>query len=132
MRLTTSRLVCLLACLAIAMPLLAQMPADPLTGTWVGDWGPSASDRNQVSVDMKWDGKALTGVVKTVGAQRPDVQLQKSTYDAAKGTVHMEADAPGRGGATVHFVIEGKVTNNTMTGTWGHDSLKGDFKLTKK
>ena len=30
--------------LALATSALAQ--SDPLSGTWKGDWGPSASDRN--------------------------------------------------------------------------------------
>ena len=56
-------LICLLACLAIAIPMVAQQRAavanaDPLSGTWTGDWGPNAGDRNQVSLDLKWDGKA--------------------------------------------------------------------------
>ena len=36
---------------------------DPLSGTWTGDWGPSERDRNQATVELKWDGKALTGTV---------------------------------------------------------------------
>ena len=43
----------------------------------------------------------------------------------------MEADVRSRGGVIVHFVIDGKVDKNTMTGTWNHDSRKGDFKLTR-
>jgi len=44
----------------------------------------------------------------------------------------MEADAKGRGGQTIHYVIDGKVEKNTMTGSWNHDNRKGDFKITKK
>ena len=107
--------------------------ADPITGTWSGDWGPSAADRNQVNVDLKLDGKAVTGTVHSVNFQRPDVEIKNGTFDAATGAIHMEADAPGRrGGATTHFVIDGKVADGSMTGSWNHDSTKGDFKLTKK
>jgi len=132
-RLTT--IVCILACLAIAVPMLAQRggaQADPISGTWTGDWGPSAQDRNMISVDLKLtEGKALTGTVKSTQPARPDVALSKSTFDAGK--VHMEATATNpRSGAMVHYIIDGTVTNGTMTGTWNHDSTKGDFKLTKK
>lgn len=128
-----------LVCLAIALPMVAQQRATPpaapaadaISGTWTGDWGPSAADRNQVSVELKFDGKsALTGTVKTTGAPRPDVTLVKSTFTPATGAVHMEADTTGRGGA-VHFIIEGKLTGTTMAGSWNHDAVKGDFKLTK-
>ena len=45
----------------------------------------------------------------------------------------MEAEAPSpRGGAAVHFVIDGKLANGSMSGSWNHDNSKGDFKLTKK
>jgi hypothetical protein len=114
--------------LAVSVSVFAQ-GNDPLSGSWSGDWGPTAAHRNPVSVDLKWDGKALTGVVNP-GPNA--IQLQKSTFDQKTGAVHMEAQASGRGGAAVHFVIDGKLENNTMTGTWNHDNRKGDFKITKK
>ena len=134
MRFKIFRLVCLLACLAIALPVLAlQRGSDPLTGTWSGDWGPSAADRNTVNVNLKWDGKALTGVVHSINYQRPDVTLQKSTFDSATGAVHMEADVLNpRGGAPIHYLIDGKLANRSMSGSWNHGAMKGDFKLTKK
>jgi len=111
----------------------AQRGSDPLTGTWTGDWGPSPGDRNTVNVDLKWDGKALTGVVHSINFQRPDVTLQKATFDPATGAVHMEADVPNpRGGAVIHYIIDGKVANGMMSGSWNHGTSKGDFKLTKK
>src|SRR5689334_8513197 len=129
------RIACVVACLAVAIPLFAlqRSAADPISGTWTGDWGPNASDRNTVSVDLKFDGKALTGTVHSVNFQRPDVTLKNSTFDPKTGAVHMEADVPGmRGGPAVHFVIDGKLANGTMTGSWNHGTTKGDFKLTKK
>jgi hypothetical protein len=44
----------------------------------------------------------------------------------------MEAKAPAPGGATYHYIIDGKIENGTMTGSWNHDNRKGDFKITKK
>jgi hypothetical protein len=129
-----SQVFCVLACVIIAVPLLAvQRGSDPLTGTWTGDWGPNAADRNTVSVDLKWDGKALTGVVHSINYQRADVTLQKTTFNAASGAVHMEADVMNpRGGAAVHYIIDGKLANGSMSGSWNHGNSKGDFKLTKK
>ena len=130
--------VCLLVCLAVAIPMVAQQratpaAADPLTGTWTGDWGPSAGDRNQVSVELKLSGTALTGTVKSTQPARPDVALTKSTYTASTSAVHMEADSTSpRGGGAVHFIIDGKLAGTSMTGSWNHDATKGDFKLTRK
>jgi len=124
------QLICIAACLAISAPVFAQKAgADPLSGTWVGDWGPSTWDRNQVTVDLKWDGKDLTG---TVNPGPNAVLLIKATFDPQKNAVHFEADTKNRRGNPIHYVIDGKVENGVMTGTWNHDDRKGDFKITKK
>src|SRR5207249_4705977 len=93
-----------------------------------------ASDRaamiyDIMSVDLKWDGKALTGTVHSINPQRADVSLQKTSFAAASGAVHMEADAPNpRGGAAIHYIIDGKLANGVITGSWNHGASKGDFK----
>ncbi len=125
----TSGLACMLACFTMAASVAStQTATDPLSGTWTGDWGPSARDRNPVTVELKWDGKPLTGSVNP-GANA--VELKMCTFDAETGAVHMEADATGRRGE-VHYMIDGKVEMDTMTGTWNHDNRKGDFKITRK
>ncbi|PYU93296.1 MAG: hypothetical protein DMG08_10555 [Acidobacteria bacterium] len=128
MRATT---VCLVfVCFAVVVSGAAQQKgADPLSGTWTGDWGPSAADRNPVTVELKWDGKTLTG---TVNPGPNAVALQKCTFDRKTGALHMECDAKGRRGNDIHYVIDGKVDKDTMTGSWNHDNRKGDFKITKK
>ena len=115
--------------LVLAAAAFAQKSGDSLSGTWGGDWGPSPSDRNQVTVELKWDGKALSG---TVNPGPNAVALQKATFDPKTNVVHFEADAKGRGGNTLHYVIDGKVEKGAMTGSWSHDTRKGDFKITKK
>jgi len=130
MRVKTLHLLCLAVCLALSVPAFAQKAgSDPLSGTWVGDWGPSPSDRNQVTVELKWDGKNLTG---TVNPGPNAVELIKTSFDSKTGAVHMEADAKSRRGTPIHYLIDGKVEKDTMTGTWSHDDRKGDFKITKK
>ena len=115
------------ACFAlVATFAVAQM--DPLSGTWTGDWGPSARDRNEVTVELKWDDGKLTGVVNP-GPNA--VELMSASFDPETGVVKMEAEAPGRRGGTLHYMIEGKLEGNTMTGTWNHDDRNGDFKITK-
>jgi hypothetical protein len=109
-------------------PATPDASADPLTGTWKGDWGPSASDRNQVTVELKLDGTALTG---TVNPGPNAVPLTKGSFNKDTGMVTMEADAKGHDGKTVHYTIEGKVDGTTMSGSWNHDAKKGDFKITK-
>jgi len=138
MRARIVAVICLLACLASTIPMVGQqrgpVTPDVLSGEWTGDWGPTPTDRNMVSVDLKWDGKTtLTGTVKSIQPSRPDVTLVKSTLTWATNTVHMEADsASPSGGAPVHFIIDGKLANGMMTGSWNHDTTKGDFKLSRK
>ncbi len=82
-------------------------------------------------MDLKWDGKVLTGVVRTTG--RPEVNLSNSTFDATTRTVKMEAEAKNtRTNANIKYLIDGKLDGTSMSGTWNHDNVKGDFKLTKK
>lgn len=128
MRLRVFYAICLLTCLA-AVPLLAQQKAaDPVTGMWAGDWGPTATHRNPVTVELKWDGKMLAG---TVNPGPEAVKLQKTSFDAKTGAVHLEADVDNHG-KIVHFVVDGKVEGATMSGSWLHDNRKGDFKIAKK
>jgi hypothetical protein len=109
------QLVCVAVCLAISASAFAQKTgADPLTGT---------------CVELKWDGKNLTG---TVNPGPNAVDLKKATFDPLKGAVHFEADTKNRRGNPIHYVIDGKVEKDVMTGTWNHDDRKGDFKITKK
>ncbi len=110
---------------------------DPVSGTWTGDWGTvapgsTATDRSQVRLDLKWDGKAVTGVVHSVTPQRPDVTLRNSTYNPATGIVHLELDVAGlRGAPSVRHIIDGKLATGSMTGAWNPGTAKGDFRLTK-
>jgi len=130
MQVNIFRVASMLVCLTIAVSVgAAQNAMDPLTGTWAGDWGPSAADRNAVTVELKWGGNVLTGTVNP----GPDaVELQKCTFDAETGAVHMEADATDRRGNAIHYMIDGKVEDGTMTGSWNHDNREGDFKITKE
>jgi hypothetical protein len=109
----------------------SALAQDPLSGTWSGDWGPSPGDRNDVTLQLKWDGKALSGNVTAGTNVAKPIPLQKTTFDPKTGAVHMEADVSSRG-RTIHYVIDGKVEKNMMSGSWNHDNRKGDFKIAKK
>jgi len=103
----------------------------PLVGTWSGDWGPTAAHRNQITIVMNWEGGKITGIVNP----GPDmIPLKIVTLDSTKWTVRIEAEAKDRSGKPVHFVADGKLDdilsyNRTLTGTWSHGNVKGDFKL---
>jgi hypothetical protein len=118
-------LVCWCAALVAAGACLAQQ-GHPLTGTWSGDWGPTATKRIQITLVMNWDGKNVTGLVNP----GPDaIPISSVFVDYATWTVRIEA-------ASAHLVVEGKIDDlgsyhRTLSGSWQQGAEKGDFKLTR-
>ena len=129
----------------------------PLTGTWYGDFGMTPAQRNDLTVVMKWDGSATSGIVNPgpnvvpLKVARLDVKLgtpgQRGTQ--AQGntpaqpavaptpptfSVHFEVDAKNKAGGMDHFVFDGKLENpvagnRTIVGTWTCGNTRGDFRL---
>lgn len=112
--------------LGLGVPLLASQGSDPLTGTWKGDFGPNPNDRNPVTLELRWDGKTLTG---TVNPGPDGIPIEKASFDPDTKTVKFEATYKPR---NRHYTVEGKVDKNTMSGTWNRPNRSGDFKLTKQ
>ena len=119
-----------LVILSLVMSVVAQ-EGHPLTGTWYGDFGMTAAKRNDLTVILNWDGKAVSGIINP----GPDTQKVKvATLDSSKWTVHFEVDAKNKAGAMDHFVFDGTLKNvvagnRTITGTWTCGTTKGDFKI---
>ena len=130
MRLKAAVVLCMLAGLAITVAGFAQ-EGHPLTGIWYGDWGQSAAQRNHLTIQLQWDGKAVTGLANPGPDSYP---LKVVTLDSSKWTVHIEADGKDDKGQAAHFVADGKLENigsynRTITGTWNSGTTKGTFKL---
>ena len=135
------RLICLLllSCLvaSCARAQGSQEGGDPLTGTWVGDFGPAFYDRNTITLELHWDGTTLTGIVRPgiPGARMyrnfDSFPIDKASFDPKTGMVKFEATYQPRGR---HYVIEGKLNKNTLSGSWNRpdENRNGDFKLTKQ
>ena len=114
------------ACFLLAVGLAAQQ-GHPLTGTWSGDWGATAAQRNHVTFVMNWDGKNVTGLINP----GPDsIPISSVAVDVANWTVKIEANGKE------HIVADGKLEDlgsyhRTIQGTWTQGAAKGDFKLTR-
>ena len=108
--------------------MCTQTVIDPLSGIWIGDWGPTPSHRNAVTVILRWDGTTLTGAVNP-GPHA--LQLTKASFETQKGAVHLEVEVPSAG-REVHYVIDGTIEDGTLSGTWYNDDNKGNFRLIKK
>jgi hypothetical protein len=129
MRQRAVAVIAFLSCVAFAATALAQY-GHPLKGQWSGDWGPNATTRTRVLVDLDWDGKAVVGSINPGSANavkftRVTAEPVVPTYDA--WNVRMEGNG---------VVIEGKLVNlgaynRTISGTWTQGGQKGDFKLTR-
>jgi hypothetical protein len=118
--------------MAVLLASCASEPAlskDPPSGTWSGDYGSDSFRREPISVDLRWNNASLGGMVH---AGLRSLPLTKASFIKETGAISMEFDAEGNGGRLVHYVIEGKVDGNTMTGTWSHDNQHGDFRVTKQ
>ena len=109
---------------------------DALTGVWVGDFGPAFFDRNTISLELHWDGKELSGMIRP-GVQGgrmyrnfPPFPIENTSFDPQTGSVKFEANYQQR---SRRYFIEGKVKKNTLSGTWNRpdDNRTGDFKLTR-
>jgi len=114
---------------ALAAPSLrAQSVGDPISGKWSGNWGPTPSHRHAVVLELRWDGKTLKG---TINPGPNGFKLQRASFDPNTGALHLEVDA-GSMGHSFHYVIDAKVEDGLLFGTWHHTKLQGDFRLSKK
>jgi hypothetical protein len=125
------RLLVVVACLVVGAQ---AQEGHPLVGSWYGDWGASASQRNDVTLVMSWDGKNISGIINP----GPDaVPFKVATLDSSRWTVHIEAEGKDRAGSVVRYTIDGKLENigsynRTLTGTWIQGAVKGDFKIARE
>lgn len=120
------------ACLCLAASAIAQ-EGHPLSGTWSGDWGPSVSQRNHLTLVMSWDGKNVSGVLNPGDNA---VQIPNIFLDVTNWTVRIEADSKDPAGKTVHITAEGKLDDigsyhRKLSGSWTQGTTKGDFRLTR-
>ena len=146
-----ARLAYIVGFIAAAAICAAAQEGHPLTGTWYGDFGLSSSQRNDLTVVLKWDGKEVSGMVNPgpnvvqIKTGRMDVQLGKPAQRGENGRggipatpstflVHFEVDAKNKAGGIDHFVFDGHLENpvagnRSMVGTWTCGNTKGDFRL---
>jgi hypothetical protein len=148
MRTKGLRLTCLLACLAIAVPAVAQF-GHPLKGSWSGEWRQNASTEHRILLDFNWEGKyginaeggTLTGTLNPGPNAAPMKNLKLTPPSGgvanadAPWTLHFEADIKDEKGNTVKVVVDGFLENigaykRFITGTWQEGTMKGPFRVT--
>ena len=146
------RLICLLSFLLSAAWASAQ-EGHPARGTWVGNWGPTATVQNRIVVVMDHDGKAMSGVLNPgpnavpLKVARLDITPGKPSFKQGVPPilpifkVYFEVDAKDAKGTPVAIVAEGTMhnvalPNRWITGTWtqttGGNTVKSEFKITRQ
>jgi hypothetical protein len=83
---------------------------------------------------MNWDGKAITG---TINPGTDDIPIKNATLNPEGWVVHLEADAKDKSGATINYVIDGKIENlsfhnRSIVGTWKSQKESGPFKISRQ
>ena len=145
------RLISLLSCVLIATSALAQ-EGHPAKGTWVGYWGPTASE-NRVVIVMDHDGKSISG---TVNPGPNAVPMKLARLDITPGRpaakpgdppgeptfkLHIEVDAKDAKGNPITIVADGTMQEvglpkRSIVGTWtqtsGGKTVKGDFRISRQ
>ena len=120
------------ACLLVGT--VTAQEGHPLKGSWLGTWGPSKLHSNEIVLVMNWDGKAITG---TINPGTDDIPIKNATLNPEGWVVHLEADAKDKSGATINYVIDGKIENlsfhnRSIVGTWKSQKESGPFKISRQ
>jgi hypothetical protein len=145
------RLFWLLSCVLFASLALAQ-EGHPAKGTWVGYWGPTAT-QNRIVIVIDYDGKNLTG---TLNPGPNAVPIKMARLDITPGTppaqpgelpgeptfkLHIEAGANDAKGNPLTIVADGTMQDvalpsRSIAGTWtqtsGGKTVKGDFRIRRQ
>lgn len=117
---------------ALGVSAFAQ-EGHPLTGSWTGDWGPSLTERNNITLVMDWEGENIGGFVLLGVTSIPIVNV---ALDVTTWTVRLEAKGQDASGSAIEIAAEGRLedigsAHRTITGTWRQGTTKGGFKVTR-
>jgi hypothetical protein len=122
-----------LSVVCLVAPAVAQ-EGHPLKGSWTGTWAGNTVHGNDMFMVFDWDGKAITG---TINKGTDNMVVKNATLNPEGWVVHFEADAKDKTGATITYVIDGKIENLAMhnraiVGTWKSQRGGGAFKITRQ
>jgi len=112
----------------ITLISLLALVADPITGTWSGEFKLDGSlAPNLITFQLKFDGKsAVSG--KFTGLPKPG-DVKTGTFDPKTGAVKLQLGI--QGDSTVRLTLEGRVSNGVATGRLSGEA-SGEFRIEKK
>jgi hypothetical protein len=95
---------------------------DPVTGNWGSD--------GRTSLSLKFDGKSRvsgTTIWRQGDTHEYRAEIRSGTFDLKNGTLKLEGEGKKPDGALAGYVIEGKIDNDTITGTYKFGDQSGPF-----
>jgi hypothetical protein len=114
-----------------AASLLAQSSADkadPISGTWTGEFVPPSASGVPVTMELKFDGKSAVSGTFT-GLPSPG-DVKAGTFDPKTGALKLQLGK--QDDSAVLLVLEGTVVNGTAKGRVTGEDGVGQFKIAKK
>jgi hypothetical protein len=127
----TARATSVLAIILLSVAAMAQT-GHPAKGSWLGYWGPDASDQRRIRLLLDWDNRTVTG---TINPGRNGVAIDAAAIDYDNWALTIEADMPTSDGDTARFVATGVLdnlgswTNRRYAGTYTFGSESGTFEF---
>ncbi len=118
-------IVCCL--ISSTLSLAAQSPAaDPISGTWTGSMGPNDTDRHPITVELKFDGTNISGLI--TGPPYPG-EIRSGTFDSKTGALTLDVIVKDEDSTRV--VFQGTLREGTATGRVQLPNQSGTFTMTK-
>jgi hypothetical protein len=116
-----------------AAPVAAQ-EGHPLKGSWLGTWEGNEALGNDLILILDWDGQSISGMINP---GTDNIPITKASLEPKGWVVTLEADAKDKSGASLHYVIEGRIENvelpnRSIVGTWRSQRGRGAFEASRQ
>lgn len=103
----------------------------PLKGSWLGTWEGNEVHGESLLLVLDWDGERITG---TINPGTDDIEIDEASLDPEGWVVRIAADADDGSGATLNYVIEGRIENlelpnRSIVGSWRHERGSGELEV---
>lgn len=118
--------VCLVLLCATYVFAQGNAAKDPVSGVWGDPDGPG--------FDLKFDGQhTVSGTIRIVrGDAKSTAAIKTGTFDPDTGVLKLEGETSGPDGVLAPFVIEGKIAEDKVTGTYKFsENARGEFTFTR-
>ena len=102
-------------------------PNDPVSGNWGMD--------GLTFLELKFDGaRSVSGTTiwRRGSGYEQRAAIKTGTFDPQSGALKLTGEVKSPEGAVVPYVIEGRIENNTVAGTFDVGGEKGDFRFTRQ